>query len=569
MIMCGFWAEARRVSGGVCVVLAVMLMLVAPAACALGQRGHVPGFSFGGAGAGAGQFRFENASLKTQEAAGIAVSEATGDVYVVDRGNDRVQQFRPKLGADGELVGEEFVAVWGWGVSDGKAEYEVCTSACREGVGGMGKGELKEAGPVAVDNSPGGAETVFVGANASAKRPDVQRYAPDGEKALGKLPVEEEGALDGLATDLQGHVWVYRGEEEGEGVIEGFTDASPPVLVEPVLESVIACAKPGFGVDAAGEDFYVDHELLTGEEECPAVIEREKAKEKEPAEGVYARPALTAEVNAAELLGGVTSPLIGELDRENTGAVAVDQASSEASPLGATAKGDVYVDNGSVINVFGSQGALVQTLGAGELQDGMGVAVDSRTGDVFAIDGASDTVQVFVPEPAARPVVEDLSAQNVTPSEVQVSALIDPKGSDTHYYFQYGTVDCVSDPQGCTDLPAAPGTDIGSGFGAQAVSVTLSTCARGRATSTGCSRATAGSGRRRAGPADVSDAAELTGVVGGWSCVGAGLTGGKGWGEHRTALTGRRADPSLPGRGSRRIHRERAGGARTGWESCA
>ena len=200
----------------------------------------------------------------------------------------------------------------------------------------------------------------------------------------------------------RGRVWVYRGEEEGTGVVEGFTDATPPVKVEPVLQSVIACAKPGFGVDALGEDFYVDHELLTGEEECPAALEREKAEEKEPAEGVYARPVVAAEVNAAELLGGVTNPLIGELDRQDTGAVAVDQASSEGTPLGRAADGDVYVDNGSSVSVFDSNGALVQTLGAGMLDEGMGVAVDSKTGDVFVVDASEDKVDVFEPEPAAQ-----------------------------------------------------------------------------------------------------------------------------------------------------------------------
>jgi NHL repeat len=455
-----------------CLLVGGVSLLAATPAWGLSQRGHVFGFSFGSEGEGADEFRFEGGAFKHGEAAGVAVSEATGDVYVVDRGNDRVQQFRPKLGLHGELAGEEFVAAWGWGVGDGKGEYEVCTSACQAGVGGVGKGELKEAGAIAVDNSPGGAETVFVGADGSAKRPDVQRFTPGGEKALGKLPAEEEGVVDGLATDLQGRVWVYR-SEEGTGVIEGFTDASPPVLVEPVLESVIACAKPGLGVDGAGEDFYVDHELLTGEEECPAVVEQEKAEEKEPAEGVYARSVVAAKVSAAELLGGATNPLISELDPQSTGAVSVDQASSETSPLGAAADGDVYIDNGESIAVFDDRGAPVQTLGTGELQDGMGVAVDSRTGDVFAVDGASDTVDVFVPEAAGRPVVEDLSALNITPSEVEASALIDPDGSDTHYYFQYGTVDCASDPAGCTDVPAAPGGDLGSGFGSQQVGVTL------------------------------------------------------------------------------------------------
>jgi hypothetical protein len=462
-----------------CVTLGALAMSSAPA-WSMTQRGHSFAFAFGGEGEGDGEFRFEGGSLKGKEAAGIAVSEATGDVYVVDRGNDRLEQFRPKLGADGELVGEEFVAAWGWGVSDGKSEYELCTAGCRAGVAGVGKGELKEAGAIAVDNTPGGAESVFVGADASAKRPDVQRFMANGEKALGKLPLEEEGALDGLATDLQGRVWVYRGEEEGTGVVEGFTDTSPPVLVEPVLQSVIACAKPGFGVDARGEDFFVDHELLTGEEGCPAVVEREKAEEKQPAEGRYARSVVAAEVNAGELLRGVANPLIDELDREPTSAVAVDQASSETTPLGQAAVGDAYVDNGSSVAVFDQTGALVQTLGAGVLDSGMGVAVDSNTGDVFVVDGGGDKVDVFAPEAAGRPAVDDLDAENIAPGEVTLSAVVDPAGSDTHYYFQYGTVDCASEPDDCTDVPAAPGADLGSGFVGRPVSVTLRGIAPGR-----------------------------------------------------------------------------------------
>ena len=60
-----------------------------------------------------------------------------------------------------------------------------------------------------------------------------------------------------------------------------------------------------------------------------------------------------------------------------------------------------------------------------------------------------------------------LSALDVTPSEVALSARINPDGPDTHYFFQYGTADCVSEPAACTDVPAAPGTDLGGGFGEQ------------------------------------------------------------------------------------------------------
>ncbi len=454
-------------------LLSAFALSAAPAAWSANQRAHVFAFSFGSEGEGGGQFRFDGVGFKHQEAAGIAVSEANGDLYVIDRGNARVEQFRPKLGTQGELVGEEFVAAWGWGVADGKGEYEVCTSGCEAGLEGTGKGEFKEAGPIAVDNTRAGAETVYVGADAAAKRPDVQRFSADGQRALGKLPVEEEGELDGVATDLRGRVWLYRGEEEEEGVVEGFTDSSTAQPVEPVLYSAIACPKPGFGVDEAGEDFYLDHELLSAEEECPAVIEREKAEEKEPAEGVYARAVLAAKINAAELLGGASNPLIGGLDAQRTAAVAVDQASATGTPLGDGANGDVYVQSGSSIGVFDHTGAPVQTLGAGLLKEGMGVAIDSKSGDVFAIDGASDKIDVFVPEAASRPVVEALSAQNVTPNEVQLSARVNPSGADTHYYFQYGTTDCVSEPAGCADLPMPPGSDLGSGFGGQSVGASL------------------------------------------------------------------------------------------------
>ena len=313
---------------------------------------------------------------------------------------------------------------------------------------------------------------VYVGADGSAKRPDVQMFTAGGEKALGRLPVEEEGRLDGLATDRDGRVWVYRGEEEETGVIEGFTDTSHPVLVEPVLSSPLECPKPGFGVDAGGEAFYVDHELLTGEDECPAVVERELAEEKEPAPGKYARPVVAGKLSAEEVLasGGVA---ISELDREGTSAIAVDQASGEGTPLGAGGKGAVYLDEGASVVELEADGALVQRFGAGELADGMGVAVDSKTGDVYVVDGGDDRVDVFTPEPAGAPVVEDLAAQNLSTSEALVSARVDPQGSDTHYYFQYGTADCVSEPSACTDTPLPPGADLGGGFGAREVSATL------------------------------------------------------------------------------------------------
>ena len=202
--------------------------------------------------------------------------------------------------------------------------------------------------------------------------------------------------------------------------------------------------------------FYVGHELLTGGGECPAVVERELSEEGTPAEGALARPVVAGKLvgEEAALEGGVA---IGALDREEETGIAVDQASSASTPLGEDALGDAYVNEGSAVAVFDSTGGLVERFGSGALEEGQGVAMDSRTGDVFVLDGADNEVEVFQPAEAGAPEVEGLTARNVAAGEVQLSATVDPNGSDTHYFFQYGTANCVSEPSACTDVPAPPG----------------------------------------------------------------------------------------------------------------
>ena len=61
---------------------------------------------------------------------GLAVSEATGHVYVVDQDNRRVQQHHGN---------GRFIRAWGWGVASGKARLEGCQASCRPGrIGGRG-----------------------------------------------------------------------------------------------------------------------------------------------------------------------------------------------------------------------------------------------------------------------------------------------------------------------------------------------------------------------------------------------------------------------------------------------
>jgi YD repeat-containing protein len=76
------------------------------------------------AGAGTGQL---------SEPEGIAYDESSGDLYVSDTNNNRIEIFST-AGA--------FLKAFGWGVSNGKAVPETCTSACQAGIAGAGKGQL-------------------------------------------------------------------------------------------------------------------------------------------------------------------------------------------------------------------------------------------------------------------------------------------------------------------------------------------------------------------------------------------------------------------------------------------
>ncbi len=75
---------------------------------------------------------------------GVAINQSTGNVYVTEYSNDRIDQFSSS-GA--------FVKAIGWGVTDGKAEKEICTTTCKAGIAGSGNGQFSGPAGVYVDSS--------------------------------------------------------------------------------------------------------------------------------------------------------------------------------------------------------------------------------------------------------------------------------------------------------------------------------------------------------------------------------------------------------------------------------
>jgi hypothetical protein len=184
-----------------------VLLLVVGVVCwfpggASGDAAHrfePPGF--GAPGEGAGQFALVSPVLESLEkpgfavgGSGVAVDRATGDVYVADTGNRRVDEFE----ADGV-----FMRAWGWGVADGSAKFESCgpdalppTLACQRGLSGGEPGEFVGPRFIAVDNSGGASEgDVYVGDGAGSEaQNEIQLIGFDGATG-GTFRLSYEGHL--------------------------------------------------------------------------------------------------------------------------------------------------------------------------------------------------------------------------------------------------------------------------------------------------------------------------------------------------------------------------------------
>jgi RHS repeat-associated protein len=91
---------------------------------------------FGSKGTEAGQFEFPF---------GIAINPSTGNIYVSDYKNYRVQEFSSS---------GTFIRMFGYGVSNGKSEFEICTEKCQAGLKGSGSnGQFSNPDGVAIDSS--------------------------------------------------------------------------------------------------------------------------------------------------------------------------------------------------------------------------------------------------------------------------------------------------------------------------------------------------------------------------------------------------------------------------------
>jgi hypothetical protein len=311
----------------------VALLVFAPSAFAAPH--HSLTSSFGASGTGGSQF---GAGSPT----GAAINQATGDVYVADTANARVERFQ----ADGT-----FVSAWGWGVADGTAAAQVCTSSCQAGISGSGAGQLAAPAFVAVDNSTGfsGSGDVYV---ADTTNNTVIKFDAAGNyiSTNGGFTATEGpfGALAGIAVNAAGELWVY------DQNAEMFKFAQDGTFITDFNTS-FGVAAVGIAVDGA-DNLYI----------------------------VRGAPFVEKISDTGVDLGQVTA------DSGATG-LTIDAAT-----------GELYVDQGTTIERFasscdpsGGPCAISETFGSPDLTAGSGLAVRTSDSRAYVADPGNTQVDIF------------------------------------------------------------------------------------------------------------------------------------------------------------------------------
>jgi YD repeat-containing protein len=159
---------------------------------------------FGKKGEAAGQL---------EEAGGVAV-DGSGNVWVADRKNHRVDEFN-ETGT--------FLAAIGWGVSNGEAKYQTCTSPCRKGLSGTGAGEFNSPSDVAV------AAGILYVSDSANDRVAIINEKREYQKAFGSAGTGsgQFEAPNGIAFDAAGNVYVG---DSGNNRVDEFTAEGKTVI---------------------------------------------------------------------------------------------------------------------------------------------------------------------------------------------------------------------------------------------------------------------------------------------------------------------------------------------------
>jgi hypothetical protein len=369
---------------------------------------------FGSQGEEAGQF---------EEVRSVAVDQASGDVYLLDSRNRRIDKF------SGEGA---FVLAWGWGVADGVTQgLQTCTTSCFAATGrGPAAGQFGgEPGGLAVDDDPLSAsyEDVYVADDSNNR---VEKFSPSGV-FLGMFggEVNEDGTNVCLASEK------CQAGKEGHGNGE------------------FEVMRGGIAVDSNGDVFVGD---------------RDRVQKFSP-EGAFIGAFAVAETYPRSLAVDSSGDFYVVSTEGASGRVLLEYASSgtflraldaEGAPLAVTVdpSGDLFVGNVRNILEYGPGGEQLASFDQeGPGDDGSRGIAFGETIDRIYVPGAEVVRLLSLPPPGPLVLAGSESATGVLPRTATLNATVNPEGKPTTYRFEYGTSTAYG-----TSIPVPDGEIPGS-----------------------------------------------------------------------------------------------------------
>jgi DNA-binding beta-propeller fold protein YncE len=461
--------------------VALVGLLAFTAVPALALETHAFSTSFSGSGPSA-----------LSDPQGVAIDQSTGEVYVVDSANDRVEIFS----ASGA-----FISAFG--------------------SKGTGNGQFEEPTQIAVDNSTALPGHVYVLDQGNER---VEAFNAKGEYQSQITRADlEAGSLKGVAVDAGGNLWIRDSNANMYEAPKGALPASlvfntgrgvgPGLAIDPSGNFYIIYGDPEVGkfgpsgnlltetfdpcgcVTAVGDDpvsgdIYTDHGTS-----IEHFIASNSSGSLDDAFGSVGPNALVAGAGVA--VNGSTGDVYVADSARNWVDVFTPTTLAEVSVEPATATTQTTTTLHGTVNPdgieaqscefeWGTGGALTHTVPCSPAAPYTGTAPISVEAQIsgltvatayqyrISVTDANGTNHGFHPEEevvTTLPAVQGLStgpAEDLTPTGAKLTGSLSPDGTEAHYYFEYSTgstpESVCSEAAGCFESPAfPPGADAGSG----------------------------------------------------------------------------------------------------------
>ncbi|HMJ95943.1 MAG TPA: hypothetical protein VK486_08820 [Thermoleophilaceae bacterium] len=407
----------------------------------------------GTSGAAGGQF-----ATSTSLGGGIAVAPATGDVFVGDPTNRRVQQFE----SDGD-----FVRLWGWDVVSttqagdlGTNNFEVCqstaTGVCKAGAPAdpsTANGQFSANQPLHLAVDSGGVVYASDTTPSRVMRFDSTQAAPQDllETPIGVPPLGS-GATTSMEVDPStDHVLISRGTAN---VLE--VDTTPLRVVDTHLTGT-TIGTTGIGIDTSDDEI-----LVASTSSFQGTAQHRVYVLDEPPTEAVIEPVTDITTNSA-VFHGTVDPNDGTEDPGGATTARFEYTSDPVSDP------DPDWTRAPASNIDVGQGVdpVPVSVEAGPLETGTEYRVRLVALRGLPLGGSTRSgEQVFSTE-AARPTIESSGATPGT-TTATLRGRINPQGQQTTYRFEYGLT------TGYGNAVPVPDGDAGSGRTVQPVEESVS-----------------------------------------------------------------------------------------------